>query len=160
MQDGDLVQPERLLSWKAALERKLDELNSRVRPLLDEVEKTRHQLELVEGLLGLESGAEHDLSPRSERRSSTATNGTVPDAIAGILREAAEPLHISKLRERFLATGRTIPGKGTDANLISYIVRDPRFVRVSKGTYALDAGSTRPRPRRPKQRPKRKSRRR
>lgn len=66
-------------------------------------------------------------------------DGAVSDVVVEILREAGGPLHISDIKQRFLATGRSIPGRGTESNLLSYIVRDPRFTRVSKGTYTLDS---------------------
>jgi hypothetical protein len=142
MVEQPVVDLERLHSWKAALERKLAELDARVRPLLAEVEKTRQQLQLVDRLLGLESrGGGGRLVSVTSPTSPGDFNGSVTEALASILLEAGHPLHISQVKERFLSLGLTIPGRGNESNLLSYIVRDPRFVRVSKGTYTLEAGA-------------------
>jgi hypothetical protein len=139
----DAPEIERLRAWMAALESRVAELNESVRPLLAEIEKTKQQLDLVHRLLKLEAGngAPAQVSAASSDPSrgfgKTAGEGSVPDALAVLLQEAGRPLHISQIKERFLNTGRTIPGRGTETNLISYMVRDGRFVRVAKGTYTF-----------------------
>jgi hypothetical protein len=140
-----VVDLERLHTWRAALERKLAELDARVKPLLAEVEKTRQQLQLVDRLLGLEShsGTDHSAVNGTPSTRPSRLNGSVTEALVSILRQVGQPLHISELKERFLQLGLTIPGRGTESNLLSYIVRDPRFVRVSKGTYLLDLAKAR-----------------
>jgi hypothetical protein len=58
-------------------------------------------------------------------------------AVIDELSSSGRPMHISDLM-RLLALGKVvIPGAGTQANLITYLRRDPRFVRASRGMYAL-----------------------
>ena len=46
-------------------------------------------------------------------------------------------IHVRNLRERMLAKGGVIPGKGTETNIVSRLQKSPhRFVRTKRGTYA------------------------
>lgn len=79
----------------------------------------------------------------------SATLATPADSIArisihpieqgaiGILRERAQPVHISELRAELTRRGVPIPGKGTDANVIVYLTRSEQVCRVGRGLYAL-----------------------
>jgi hypothetical protein len=85
----------------------------------------------------------------------TAASNSTPeleDAVAAILAESGEPLHISGIRQRLIGNGVRIPGAGTDANIIVRLRKDTdRFTPTARGTYALaswglpslDAGSAR-----------------
>jgi hypothetical protein len=110
----------------------LAELEQKAEPLLAEIDKTKRELALVKQLRQFEDGT-------MPARGAVGTIGDVKpdapisDAAAAILKEAGRPLHISEIRERFLASGRMIPGQGTESNLLSHIVRDPRFARSPRG---------------------------
>jgi hypothetical protein len=64
------------------------------------------------------------------------TNEMVEEVI-GILEELEHPLPISEILRLLKARQVKIPGAGTQANLISYLTRDSRIVRPSRGVYAL-----------------------
>lgn len=123
------------------LQLRLSELEEQLRPLQMEAGKIRAQLDLITKLLRVSGG--DSSAPENTKQSHNggrAVEGQSPAAvIAEILSTADRALHISEIRDRYLAMGRIIPGKGTEANLIAYIVRDQRFKRVAKGTYALAA---------------------
>ena len=67
-------------------------------------------------------------------------------------------IHYRELASKLASLGARIPGKDPAANLLSHIVKDPRFVRTSPGTYGLDSWNLGARPHKPRRR--RKSRRR
>lgn len=98
-----------------------------------ELGKTREQVELIDRLLGL-SGSDLDDPNGNPANHAPAS---VVGALEEVMSEAGKPLHISDIVERYKGRGWKIPGKGLDSNLIAYLSRDPRFSRVSKGTYGL-----------------------
>lgn len=118
------------------LRERLDELQSQIDPLAAEAGRIRTQLGLVDKLLKVSCG--EDTTPGEAAINEQPGNGrNIANIIAKILADAASPLHISMIREAYLKEGNTIPGKGNESNLLAYVVRDPRFVRVAKGTYGL-----------------------
>lgn len=149
---------ERIEELGTRLRTRLDEIENQIRPLQNEAAKLRAQLDLVNKLLRVTKSNGTTLvseySSEVAKSTSAATGKTVADTVADVLAGAAQPLHISQIREGYLNTGRPIPGKGTYANLLAYMVRDPRFVRVAKGTYALSGGNASA-PRRVKRRKRR-----
>jgi hypothetical protein len=58
-------------------------------------------------------------------------------AVIEELTSSGRPMHISDLMRLLALRKVVIPGAGTQANLITYLRRDPRFVRASRGMYAL-----------------------
>ena len=54
--DANGMTPEQLEAWRAQLEKRLEELDAHVRPLLADKETTRQLLDLVKRLLSLVSG--------------------------------------------------------------------------------------------------------
>jgi hypothetical protein len=127
-----------LETWRAQLESRLTELMSEMKPLLDEVEKTKARLQLVKDLLQIERGSEETFPSRAESLH-LASDAGVTEICAAILRKAGEPLHISEIKKRYWALGRKIPGQGKESNLLAYITRDPGFKRARKGVYRLVA---------------------
>jgi hypothetical protein len=115
---------------------RLDEIQSQIDPLAVEAGRIRTQLGLVDKLLRVSRG--EDAPPGESAMNEQPGNGrNIANIIARILADAASPLHISMIRQAYLREGNTIPGKGNESNLLAYVVRDPRFVRVAKGTYGL-----------------------
>jgi hypothetical protein len=60
-------------------------------------------------------------------------------AVIHELASAARPLHISELMRLLRERQVSIPGAGTQANLITHLRRDARLVRPSRGMYGLAA---------------------
>lgn len=120
------------------LQQRLSDLEEQLRPLQSEAAKIRAQLDLATKLFEV---ANRDVLPSNAElvgaEPQTGPKQPIGNVVAEILEASASPLHISEIRNRYVATGREIPGKGAEANLLAYMVRDPRFVRVAKGTYAL-----------------------
>jgi hypothetical protein len=67
------------------------------------------------------------------------TSKQLLDIIIGELSAAGRPLHISDLMRLLRDRNIAIPGAGNQANLITYLRRDGRLVRPSRGMYALSA---------------------
>lgn len=127
------------------LSRRLSELDERLAPLQAERARLGAQLDLVERALSVDgTGVTAKAADDSALVPLLATGPreTVTAGVAKILAEAGTPLHISEIRNRYIASGQTIPGRGTESNLLIYMGRDPRFVRVTKGTYALSDGTS------------------
>jgi hypothetical protein len=59
------------------------------------------------------------------------------EAVIEQLTRAGRPLHVSEIEDALSVAGVKIPGAGSQANLISYLRRDSRIVRPSRGFYAL-----------------------
>jgi len=112
------------------------------------VESLRQQIELLRQLIGLRDGQgmareralDRSLAPASRTRSISELVGSVLDA-------HGEPMHISTIRGALVAQGHSIPGRGTDANVIAHISRADSIVRVGKGMYALASWGLPPKPR-------------
>jgi hypothetical protein len=152
---------EQIEEWRDQLRHELQELERQATPLLAHIRQLKQQLDLLDRLARVTAeGALPD--PPASPSELTAPNdqGSPPtEIIAEILRKAGEPLHISAIRERYIASGHLIPGKGTESNLLAYMVRDPRFVRIAKGTYSLGSGPARPSPAKSKRKRRRRRRR-
>lgn len=126
------------------LSRRLSELDEQLTPLQAERARLSAQLELVDRALSV-NGTGVPAKPAADAVTASSIpagpSEMVPAVVAKILAEAGEPLHISEIRNRYMAGGHTIPGRGNESNLLIYMGRDPRFVRVTKGTYALSDGN-------------------
>ena len=116
------------------LRTRVRELDAEILPIQELLSRLRVQLDFVERALSAGSTA-----PPSEVQIADAISSRlgVADRIFWILGEAAQPLHITEIKNKYVAKGFTVPGQGTESNLLVYIVRDSRFTRVSKGTYTL-----------------------
>ena len=125
-----------LQTVRQRLRDRLSELEQQLGPLQAEASRLRAQLELIERALKVDASA---AEPVVKQRAVGGLEGSVNELVEKILAEAGQPLHISEIRKRFLAAGREIPGQGAESNLLVYMVRDRRFVRVAKGTYGLAA---------------------
>jgi len=119
------------------VERQISELN---RFLAAAKEEQR----LLERLLALRRGerpreAEEDGS-RAGVVQDTALGGghhSVVDPVLAVLEEAGHPLHISEIMRLLQDRKVPLPGAGNQANVISYLRRDPRVARPSRGIYGL-----------------------
>ena len=77
------------------------------------------------------------IPPTSLAHSEARPADTLLQTVIDELTSSGRPLHISDLMRLLALRRMTIPGAGTQANLITYLRRDPRFVRASRGMYAL-----------------------
>lgn len=121
--------------------RKIEDLQRSQRAVKEEEELLMRLISLRKGKVATppSSAGEVALYRAEKGRSRAATRARHPvvESVISILREAEHPLHISELMR--LATDRAIeiPGAGSQANLISYLRRDPAIVRPSRGVYGL-----------------------
>ena len=122
-----------LKEWHAQAKEELDAAKSKLREAQDEVHVIEQKLQSLESLYLLEGGNPSQIA---------AIKNAGPDQIitetAKILKASGEPMHIRALREALIGAGLTLPGKGTDENLIAKYQRSKgKIVRVSRGYYYL-----------------------
>lgn len=72
-----------------------------------------------------------------DKQANTKPKHPLVDAVFEELASAGRPVHISDLMRIVRARGISIPGSGSQANLISYLRRERQFVRTSRGMYGL-----------------------
>jgi hypothetical protein len=126
-----------------AIRRRITDAETRCAELQKRIAVDREEERLLTRLLSLRRGElvqnneATAPSPRVPNDSPARPADAVLQAVVAELTSAGRPLHISDLM-RLLALRRIdIPGAGTQANLITYLRRDPRFIRSSRGMYAL-----------------------
>ena len=74
-------------------------------------------------------------SPRRMRSGGSSWN----EAVADLLREAGEPLHVREMWARMQANGFETESKDPERSLASVLVRHPHVVRTGRNTYGLAA---------------------
>jgi hypothetical protein len=102
-----------------------------------ELTSARQERQLLEQLLALRNGAPPGSS--TPLASAEFAGSLLEDAVVAILEEAGRPLHVNVLMKELDVANVSIPGAGTQANLISRLRRDPRIVRPQRGFYGLAA---------------------
>ena len=123
-------------AWIEAQRQELTALERTIAPLIQEQAVAKERLTLLEKLretfaAGVSNGAASEVvTPEPAPR---VLESTAED----ILREASRPMHVSSIRRELVKRGVTIPGQGSDANVITRLARSSRFIRVARGTYAL-----------------------
>lgn len=123
-----------LISVRDRLAGQADTIESTLKPLQEELTRIRTQISFIERALAVGGPSDIESAP-----SHPADKSSVADRVAEVLSDAGSALHITDIRTRYVAKGYTVPGQGNESNLLVYIVRDPRFVRIAKGTYNLAA---------------------
>ncbi len=97
---------------------------------------------LWERLLALRQGEAEPLLPIEKQHSNTPGDSVGKTAVKAVhdeLEKAQRPLHISEIMRLLGGRRISLPGAGEQANLISHLRRDERFVRTARGMYALAA---------------------
>lgn len=104
-----------------------------IKGLLSEIEIIQKSIDNIIQLLKFE-GVELD-----QQLVIDVTRGSISDLAFAYLnsQSAKQPKHYLDLYNGIIASGKPIPGKNPAANLLTHMIRDDRFVRVSSGTYAL-----------------------
>jgi hypothetical protein len=135
-----------------AIEKALEAVRTRVsrgereRTELDRTIATaREEQRLLERLLALRRGGlpACDGKPMGLEHhnvnsvAASETRHTVLEAVIHELETAGRALHISELMRLLRDKNVPVPGLGTQANLITYLRRDERVVRPSRGMYGL-----------------------
>ncbi len=144
---------------EAALSRALETIRARIarahaqRGELERIiARWQEEQRLMERLLALRTAtaptppepAAEDARPAEEPSAprdglAVGLNHPIIQAVVDELAQARRPLHISELMRLLRNRGLPIPGSGTQANLISYLRRDKRVARPSRGMYGLTA---------------------
>jgi hypothetical protein len=134
----------------AAIERALEIIRRRINDgenqcatLRERIAADHEEEQLLSRILAIRRGdsiqAQHASStgPLIQRMPEPRLADTLLNAVIDELTSAGRPLHISDLMRLLALRKVAIPGAGTQANLITYLRRDGRFVRASRGMYAL-----------------------
>lgn len=102
------------------------------------VQNLRQQIQLLKQLIALRDGqGDSNQSGVDPSLTTSATKATLSELVRDILDAHGQPMHIAMIRGALIAQGHSIPGRGTDANVIAHISRNDSIVRVGKGMYAL-----------------------
>ncbi len=133
--------------------RALENTRYRARQLEEQVAALQKQLSIVqeeetlyERLLLLREGHQttpDGLATRDQKKAPIArakvpeSQHPIVDAVAAILEEEERPLHIAELMLALEERKVELPGAGQQANVISHLRRDSRFIRPARGVYAL-----------------------
>ena len=82
---------------------------------------------------------ESTASPRTSSKASDVQERFLPiqDEVFNLLKAAGEGMHYKEITNRLENMGRYIEGKDPAATVVSRIYQDPRFIRPSRGVYAL-----------------------
>jgi hypothetical protein len=142
------VRAAQLTEWHGELSAELKADQAGLAELQKRIRTTEQRLQHVEGLLAIEPGGTIDSA------TSPACTQDLLDACQELMRDLARPVHVKDLHDALLKKGVPIPGKGTEANLISRLQKSSdRFIRTGRGTYALmDSGLREVRPTRKRRR--------
>jgi len=124
-----------LRTWRAEVVERLSELRVRLDQTSADMKEAEQRLQLLDGLLAIEDPG----GPTSTALVSPAVSDSdFLSACESLIREAGKPLHIKDLHRALLDGGIPIPGRGTEANVISRVQRsNGRITRVGRGMYAI-----------------------
>ena len=128
-----------LATWEQDIRDELATVSKDLETLLSRRDHLQAKLDLVLVLQNLERGAgSQDASDKVPDHTRQTTVERICEAVATILDEGGEPMHVGNIRAVMLARGIALPGRGTDANIIVHLTRRPDlFVRTARGTYGL-----------------------
>lgn len=144
MKDADDVMPNAAIEKALeAIRRRIDEAECRRVALVERIAADREEEQLLARILAVRRGEimkkppALSSAPSIQESSNPPIAGNPVEAVVHELTSAGRPVHISDLMRLLASRKVPIPGAGTQANLITYLRRDPRFIRASRGMYAL-----------------------
>ena len=137
--ETELMSEAAILGALQAIRMRISKAEAQCAELEHNITLAKAEKQLLEKLLALRRGESEGPKPVQPpvRQSSPTDNATnevnhpVVEAVLGELNQAGRPLHISDLMRLLHERHVSIPGLGTQANLISYLRRDRRLVRPS-----------------------------
>lgn len=125
----------------AAVRRRISQAEQDRAELEKRITADREEERLLARLLTLRRGEQQLLEPEpvptTPSESVKDGSNSAVKAVMEELTSAGRALHISELMRVLGDRQVSIPGAGTQANLITHLRRDPRLVRPSRGMYGL-----------------------
>ena len=115
------------------IQKEIAELQTDVRDKLRVIEEKQKSAEYIIKLLAIE-GANLQDNNFADIISKSIADIAYEELIEDTNKN---PIHYRDLYNRIISKGIPISGKDPEANLLTHISRDTRFVRVSSGTYGL-----------------------
>lgn len=145
LEDFDLA---KLEYWREKLSGKAEEIELRIRevqaeldttlaPLRQEQQTVRQMIGLVRQMLELARGREVSDGDRPPVFQKANSPKELPDIAYQVLKELGTETYYRDLAARIIEQGYSIRGSDPATYLLAYIGKDPRFVKVKRGTYAL-----------------------
>lgn len=128
-----------LKGYRQTVAERITDLQRQIEPLTKELGQARAELSAIETLLAAQDPTfkPSDSGDGSPGVSSVQHSDSVAEVAFAALEAAGHPLHYRDLYQAMVNRGAKVRGKNPAANVISHINVDPRFTRVSRGTYAL-----------------------
>ena len=132
----------------SAVREQIREAEGELNEIYRKMNRARQEERLLVQLLKLRNQHLSDAPPENSpnltnmqgsEESTSISDHPVIKAVIGELASAGRPVHISDLMRTLHESGIRVPGSGTQANLISYLRREPQLVRTSRGMYGLAA---------------------
>lgn len=118
--------------WREQVKNSLEKYREELAEIQKAIKETEERLELLDGLLALENGLEHEVHSQS------IDQDEFLESCIEIIRERGKSVHIGDLHSALLENGVPIPGMGNQANVISRIQRsDGKIIRTGRGMYGL-----------------------
>lgn len=115
----------------------IDRLYAELKEHQTQLEYKQRKISGIEWLLKAETDKVTTITSFDEDVFTARSPKDIKNNIADILADENGDLHYKHIYERLLKRGIKITGKDPLQNLLSYLSRDDRFVRVDKGTYTL-----------------------
>jgi seryl-tRNA synthetase len=128
---------ENLKKEEAQLLKEIDELYEQLKSRQIALEFKQRKINALQWAIQATPDNVTSLSSFEEDGFTSRSPRDIKDNIADILAEQNGELHYKHIYDKLLSRGIRIPGKDPLQNLLSYLSRDERFVRVDKGTYTL-----------------------
>jgi hypothetical protein len=129
-------------AWLLAVRSDLDQLDGKLKPLVEEQQRLQAREALLIDLLS-SFGPPAATAPsagtvpiRSSSRNGS-TGSYVVEKTMEILRDEGQPLHINDIHTKFLERGFAVPGAGKAANLIVHLRKSERIASPRRGIYGL-----------------------
>lgn len=128
---------------KQELEHRLTHIRQDMQRLLQEQEDVLHKISAADVLLAdIHSGPKRDepllpIEQEAPRRTSELRRKTVAQAAAAVLAKEGRPLTVSEITAAILAGGARFDSKTPDKTVATTLYRNPQFVKVAPGTFAL-----------------------
>jgi hypothetical protein len=119
--------------WLKEAKLEISNIENRIKPELEKLEKCRKKIELYQKLLEIEKPRLIHRQERFARKSSK-----IADLAVEVLQEAQKSLHYTEIMEKIESGGIEIPGENKKSNMTAHLANDDRIARAKeRGFYKL-----------------------
>ena len=119
--------------WLGEANLEISNIETRIKPELEKLEKYRKKIELYQKLLEIEKPKLIKRQIRFVRKSSK-----IADFAVEVLQEAQKSLHYTEIMKKIESRGIEIPGENKKSNMTAHLANDDRIIRAKeRGFYKL-----------------------